>query len=127
MSKENELSRRERQIMDILHARGEALAREVQEQLPDPPSYSATRALLRILEDKGHIKHREDGGRYVYMPKGSRETASRSALARVVDTFFGGSARLAMAALIERADTELSEAELRKLETIVNKGRKEGR
>src|SRR5688572_17087177 len=108
MTEPQNLSRRERQIMDILHAKGEAVARQVQEALTDPPSYSAVRALLRILEEKGHIKHREEGNRYIYLPRGSREKASQSALQRVVSTFFGGSRRLAIAALLEEADAELS-------------------
>src|ERR1051325_11017584 len=96
-NQEHHLSRRERQIMDVLHARGQATAAEVLGALPDPPSYSAVRALLRILEDKGHVKHREDGTRYIYFPRPSRQTASRSALRRVVSTFFQGSTTEAVA------------------------------
>src|ERR1039458_1019907 len=88
MSAEAHLSRRERQIMDALHQRGHATAAEVQAALPDAPGYSAIRALLRILEDKGHVKHRREGARYVYLPRAKRETARRSALKRVVSTFF---------------------------------------
>ena len=91
MSTEVHLSRRERQIMDALHQRGRATAAEVLAALPDAPSYSAVRALLRILEEKGHVKHRREGARYVYLPRASRETARRSALKRVVSTFFQGS------------------------------------
>src|SRR5689334_8627146 len=105
MSQELHLSRRERQIMDVLHAKGAAAAAEVRSALPDPPSYSAVRALLRILEEKGFIRHREEGGRYVYLPRASKQAASRSALKRVVSTFFQGSATQAMAALLESADT----------------------
>jgi BlaI family transcriptional regulator, penicillinase repressor len=126
-TEDHHLSRRERQIMDVLHARQQATAAEVLDALPDPPSYSAVRALLRILEDKGHVKHRKDGGRYVYLPRASREAASRSALKRVVSTFFQGSATRTMAALLESADTELSEAELNKLHQIINKAKNEGR
>src|SRR5437667_2265095 len=111
---DHQLSRRERQIMDALHARGNATAAEVLAALPDPPSYSAVRALLRILEEKGHVKHRRDGARYVYLPRVSPETARRSALQRLVSTFFQGSVTQAMAALLETADTELSDAELKK-------------
>src|SRR3989442_15471789 len=93
-----QLSRRERQIMDVLHAHRRASAAEVLAALPDPPSYSAVRALLRILEEKGHVKHRRDGARYVYVPCASRAAASRSALQRVVATFFQGSVAQAMAA-----------------------------
>jgi BlaI family penicillinase repressor len=127
MAGQENLSRRERQIMDILHAKGEAAAKEVQEALPDPPSYSAVRALLRILEEKGQVKHREEGNRYFYVPRGSREKASQSALQRVVSTFFGGSRRLAIAALLEEADTELSPGELERLQKIINHAKQEGR
>src|SRR6185436_19343231 len=125
--KDHHLSRRERQIMDILHARSEATAAEVLADLPDPPSYSAVRALLRILEDKGHARHRQHGARYVYMPRVSRLTASRSALKRLVSTFFQGSAAQAVAALLETSDAKLSEAELNKLQDIIDQARKEGR
>jgi len=127
MSEPTELSRRERQIMDVLHAKGEATAKEVQEQLIDAPGYSAVRALLRILEEKGHAKHREEGNRYVYLPSVSREKASQSALERVVSTFFGGSKRLAIAALLEEADAELSAKDLKRLQEIIAQAKKEGR
>lgn len=127
MNDEPQLSRRERQIMDILHHRGEAGAAEVLEALPDPPGYSAVRALLRILEEKGHIRHRDEGGRYVYRPHVSREDARRGALQRVVNTFFQGSVTQTLAALLESADTELPETELRRLRQIIDKARKEGR
>ena len=126
MSTEPHLSRRERQIMDVLHARGRATVAEVLAALPDPPGYSAVRALLRILEEKGHVKHRREGARYVYLPRLSRETARRSALKRVVATFFQGSATQAMAALLETADTELSDAQLAKLQKIINQAKTEG-
>lgn len=113
--------------MDVLHARASATAAEVRAALPDPPGYSAVRALLRILEAKGHIKHRRQDARYVYLPRMSKETASRSALKRVVSTFFQGSVRQAMAALLEHADTELSDADLDQLQQIIQKARKEGR
>jgi predicted transcriptional regulator len=127
MNAELQLSRRERQIMDVLHAKGSGTAAEVLAALPDPPSYSAVRALLRILEDKGHIRHRVEGARYVYVPRVSRKTASRSALKRVVSTFFQGSVSQAVAALLEDADAELSGPELAKLQQIVKQARKEGR
>src|SRR5882672_11451766 len=116
---DHHLSRRERQIMDVLHARGQATAAEVLAALPNPPGYSAVRALLRILEDKGHVKHHRDGARYIYLPKASKEAASKSALRRVVSTFFQGSVTQAMAALLENSDTKLSDVELRKLEQII--------
>ena len=113
--------------MDALHQRGRATAAEVQAALPDAPSYSAVRALLRILEDKGHIRHRREGARYVYLPRTSPQTARRSALKRVVSTFFQGSVTQAMAALLETADTQLPDSELRKLQQMINQARKEGR
>jgi len=124
---DHQLSRRERQIMDILHAREQATAAEVLAALPDPPGYSAVRALLRILEEKGHIRHRRDGARYVYAPCVSRKNASRSALKRVVSTFFQGSVTQTMAALLETSDTQLTEADLTKLQQIIQQARKEGR
>jgi len=126
MNAEHHLSRRERQIMDVLHQRGHATAADVQAAMPDPPSYSAVRALLRILEEKGHIKHRREGARYVYLPRGTRETARRSALRRVVSTFFQGSVTQAMAALLDAADTQLPDSELQKLQQMINQARKEG-
>jgi len=113
--------------MDALHARQQATAAEVLAALPNPPGYSAVRALLRILEEKGHIKHRQEGARYVYLPRASRETASRSALKRVVSTFFEGSVPMALAALLGTADTRLSESELSRLQQIIKQARKEGR
>lgn len=113
--------------MDVLHARGRATAAEVLAALPDPPSYSAVRALLRILEEKGHVRHRREGARYVHLPVVSRETASRSALKRVVSTFFQGSIAQAMAALLETSDAQLSEAELNKLQEMISHTNKKGR
>ncbi len=113
--------------MDVLHAKSEATAAEVLGALPDPPSYSAVRALLRILEEKGHAKHRRDGARYVYVPRTSPKTARRSALKRVVSTFFQGSVTQTVAALLEGADAEVPDAELARLEQLIKKARKEGR
>jgi len=113
--------------MDVLHQRGRATAAEVQVAMPDPPGYSAVRALLRILEQKRHVKHLKEGARYIYFPRGSRETVRRSALKRVVTTFFEGSVARVMAALLETSDTRLSEAELQKMEELINQARKEGR
>lgn len=121
------LSRRERQIMDIVFARGEAAAAEVHAALPDAPSYSAVRALLRILEEKGHLKHREDGARYIYLPTEARGKASRSALQRVVRTFFDGSLSSAVAALVDAEGGKLSADELRRLEAIVAAAKKKTR
>jgi predicted transcriptional regulator len=116
------LSRRERQIMDVLYARGSATAVEIREALPDPPSYSAVRALLRILEEKGHARHEQQGPRYVYFPQVSRERARRSALKRLVSTFFGGSAAQAAAALI--GSETLSRDEVTRLTAMLARARK---
>ena len=113
--------------MDVLHTKESATATEVRAALPDPPGYSAVRALLRILEEKGHIRHRQDGVRYIYLPRTSKAAAGRSALKRLVSTFFQGSVTQAMAALLETADTQLSEAELGKLQQIIKQAKKEGR
>ena|SRR2546423_106486 len=127
MALEQHLSRRERQIMDVLYQRRRSTAAEVLAALPDPPSYSAVRALLRILEEKGHAKHVREGGRYVYLPRVSREKARRSALQRLVSTFFQGSISQAMVALLEDADTSLAEPELQRLEQLIRQARKQGR
>jgi predicted transcriptional regulator len=119
------LSRRERQIMDVIYARGQATAAEVTAALPDPPSYSAVRALLRILEQKGHLRHEEDGPRYVFLPTVSRDRARKSALRNLVRTFFDGSPAQAAAALIDQAD--LSDADVARLAAMIEKARKEGR
>jgi predicted transcriptional regulator len=119
------LSRRERQIMDAIYARGQATAAEVVAALPDPPSYSAVRALLRILEQKGHLRHEEDGPRYVFLPTVSRDRARKSALRNLVRTFFNGSSAQAAAALIDQAD--LSEDDAARLAEMIERARKEGR
>lgn len=119
------LSRRERQIMDIVYARGRATAAEVASALPDPPSYSAVRALLRILEQKGHLRHETDGARYVFVPTVPRDRARRSALRNLVRTFFDGSAAQAAAALLDSA--RLSDEDVKRLEHIIAKARQEGR
>src|SRR5260221_3721616 len=112
-------SRRERQIMDIVYAHGEAAAADVHEAMPDAQSYSAVRALRRILEEKGHLKHREDGARYIYLPTEPRGKASRSALRRVVQTFFDGSLSGAVAALVDAEGGKLSAEELKRIEAII--------
>lgn len=122
-----QLSRRERQIMDAIYRLGRATAQEVLDNIPEPPSYSAVRALLRVLEEKGHVKHRQDGPRYVYLPTVPREKASASALQQVVRTFFDGSAEDAMAALLDLSADDLSEEELNRLEALIGRARKEGR
>jgi len=118
-----QLSRRERQIMDIIYARGEATAQEVTEGMADAPSYSAVRALLRILEEKGVLKHREEGKRYVFLPVEPREKASRSALQQVVQTFFSGSLSGAVAALVDGRE-KISPEELKRLEDIIKQAKK---
>jgi len=122
-SKTEHLTRRERQIMDVIFSKGEATAADVQSALPDAPDYSAVRALLRILEDKGVLKHREDGPRYVYLPTQAPEQARRSALKRVVSTFFEGSLASAVASLVDAADGNLDAEELRRLEAIIKKAK----
>jgi predicted transcriptional regulator len=122
-----ELSRRERQIMEIIYARGEASAAQVLEELPDPPSYSAVRALLAILVQKGQLKHRaEQGRRYIYAPTRRRSKAGRSALVRVLETFYEGSLEKAVAALLQ-ADSKLSAEELERLSELIEQARQEGR
>lgn len=121
------LSRRERQIMDILYRLGSATAAEVQEHLPEPPSYSAVRALLRILEDKGHLKHEYDGPRYIYAPIVSRPVAQKSALKQIVRTFFDGSASQAVAALLDMSAKDLSVGELERLSKMVEQAKREGK
>jgi BlaI family penicillinase repressor len=119
------LSRRERQILDVLYARGSATAADVLDALPDPPSYSAVRALLRILESKAHARHEQQGTRYVYFPVVPRDSASRSALTRIVKTFFEGSAAQAAAALLD--SSTLSDDEFNHLSSLIERARREGR
>ncbi len=121
------LSRRERQIMDVIYSSGSATVQEVGSKIPDPPSYSAVRAMLRVLEEKGHVKHREDGPRYVYLPTVPRDEARQSALRQLVRTFFDGSAEQAAAALLGMTGPELTEQELDRLSEAIEMARKEGR
>ena len=121
------LSRRERQIMDIIYQRGSATAAEVLDNLPDPPSYSAVRALLKVLEVKGHLKHTQDGPRYIYSPKVSRDKAKHSAISHVVQTFFDGSAAQAVAALLDTSKSELSDEDLERLSKLIQNAKEEGR
>jgi len=122
---ETTLSRRERQIMDILFTLGRASGPEIQERLPDQPSYSGVRTILRVLERKGHIRHVEEGMRYVYLPVVAREKAKQSAIARLVATFFDGSAKAAAAAFLDPGTANLSEEDLKELERAIRKARKE--
>jgi predicted transcriptional regulator len=122
----SELSRRERQIMDFLYQQGRATAAEVQSVLPDPPSYSAVRAMLRVLEEKGHARHVQDGPRYVYVPRVARERAKRSALRHVVRTFFDGRPEEVVAALLDDRSSKLSDDELDRLARLIDRARQEG-
>jgi BlaI family transcriptional regulator, penicillinase repressor len=122
---DSSLSRRERQIMDILFTLGRASGPEIQERLPDQPSYSGVRTILRVLERKGHIRHVEEGMRYVYLPVVAREKAKQSAIARLVATFFNGSAKAAATAFLDPGTANLSEEDLKELERAIRKARKE--
>jgi len=123
----NELGRRERQIMDVVYRLGRASVAEVRENLPDPPTYSAVRAMLGFLEDKGYLRHEREGMKYVYLPTVDAKQARRSALQHMVKTFFNGSAAQAAAALIEMNDTQLSPDEIKRLSELIKKARQEGR
>jgi BlaI family transcriptional regulator, penicillinase repressor len=127
MSKSNHLnlSRRERQIMDVIYRKGEASAAEVLAEIPEPPSYSAVRAMLRVLEEKGHVKHIEKGLRYVFKPTVARDKARQSALKQVLETFFDNSRELAVAALLKDSDAKLSDAELNRLSQLIEKAKKD--
>lgn len=121
------LSRRERQCLDVLFQRGEATVTEVMEALADPPSYSAVRATLNVLVEKGHAQHRQDGPRYVYLPTIPAETARTAAVRHLVQTFFGGSHEEAMVALLELSDTKVSRDAVERLTRKISAARKEGR
>ena len=120
------LSRRERQIMDVVYQLGEVTAAEVQERLPEAPSYSAVRAMLRILEDKGHVSHVEDGPRYVYRPVVARDAARQTAVSHLLRTFFDGSVEAAMTALLDATDRRLSGAEVDRLSALIEQRKREG-
>jgi predicted transcriptional regulator len=120
------LSRRERQIIDILYRRGRATAAEVMEDLPGRPSYSTVRTQLRVLEEKGHVHHEDDGQRYVYSPAAPRGTVRRSALKHLVETFYEGSVEQAVAALLGGDGARLTTEQLDRVEDLIRKARKEG-
>lgn len=122
---DSDLSRRERQIMDILFARGRATGQEIQAGLPDQPNYSSVRTILRVLERKGYVRHSEEGLRYVYEPTVAREAARTSALQRLIRTFFDGSAKEAVAALLDPSTFHLSEEELNDLARTIAHAKKE--
>jgi predicted transcriptional regulator len=117
------ISRRERQILDVLFRLGRATVTEVRDRLPDPPSYSAVRALLRILEQKGHVRHLQDGPRYVFMPTVRRDSAKRSALRHLVNTFFEGSSAAVLASLFEMSARDLTDDELTQLKGLIDAAR----
>ena len=121
------LSRRERQIMDALYKLGEATVGEVMDLMPDPPSYSAVRATLRVLEEKGHVQHKQDGPRYLYLPTVPRDKAQSTALAHLVGTFFDGSVEQAVMALLSMPESRMSDKDLSKLAAKVREAEKEGR
>jgi len=123
---EHKLSRRERQIMDVLYQRQRASAAEIRDSLASPPSYSAVRALLRILEEKGHIRHAEKDLRYVYFPTVSRRRVRRAALRHLVETFFDGSAAQTVATLLDPSTARMSESELDRISELIAKARKGG-
>jgi BlaI family penicillinase repressor len=121
------LSRRERQVMDILHRRTGATVAEIMADLPDPPTYSAVRSVLRILGEKALIKHKEDGPRYIYYPAEPTETAREDVLAHVVRTYFGDSPEQAVTALLRMSDVDLSDAEIKRLRSSIRRARQSGR
>lgn len=121
------LGSRERQIMEVIYRLGRATVAEVLEQLEDPPSYSAVRAMLRILEDKGHLRHEQDGPRYLYLPVVSSERARRSILQDIVKRLFDNSTEKAVAALIESSSARMSDAELERLRRLITAARRQGR
>ena len=121
------LSRRERQIMDILYQRGKSSASEVLEAMPDPPGYSAVRAMLRVLEEKGHVKHQAEGLKYVYVPTVARDKAKRSAVKHLLDTFFKDAPEQVVAALLDVSSTRLTRAELDRMAEMIEKAKREGK
>ena len=124
-SESNQLSRRERQIMDALYHLNEASVADVRKNMPDPPGYTAVRTMLKILEEKGFVVHREDGRRYVYKPKASAKRVGKSALKRVVDVFFGGSLENALAAHLSDSKATLSPQEVERLRILIEEAQRE--
>ena len=122
-----QLGRRERQIMDVIYRRGKASVAEVRAELPDPPSYSAVRAMLGFLEDKGYLRHQQSGLKYVYLPAQDTRQVRASALQHMVKTFFGGSPEQAVAALLEMSDNKLSSKDRQYLSQLIKKAQQEGR
>ncbi|MBZ5576154.1 MAG: BlaI/MecI/CopY family transcriptional regulator [Acidobacteriia bacterium] len=120
-------SRRERQIMEILYQRGKTSASEVRAAMPDAPSYSAVRAMLRVLEDKGHVTHQAEGLKYVYVPVVNRDKAKRSAMKNLLDTFFSDSPEQAVAALLDVSSRRLTSQELDRMAEMIEKAKREGK
>ncbi len=127
MKGQKNLSRRERQIMDIVYVMGRVSVAQVLERIPNPPSYSAIRALLKVLEKKGHLKHKQEGPRYIYFPTLPREQARRNALKHIMQTFFDDSTEDVVAALLNISEGNLSEEDYKRLAELIKKARKEGR
>jgi BlaI family penicillinase repressor len=127
LKEQQRLSRRERQIMDVLYRMGRATAAEVHQAIPDPPGYSAVRAMLRVLEEKKHIRHEEKDLRYVFIPVVPREKARRSAVRHLLDTFFDGSPEQAVATLLDVSSDKLSEEKFDQLTALIEKAKQEGR
>ena len=126
MKKQDQLSARERQIMDLIYAKGEATATEILESLPDPPSRNAVRTFLRILEEKGHLKHKNRGREYVFRPTRPRVRAGQSAVQHVLKTFFDGSLERAIAVHLANPSTKISRDELKRLEALIREAKEEG-
>ncbi len=127
MASREDLSRRERQIMDVLYRSGQASAADIQKALPKAPTYTAVRTLLGILEQKGHVRHFSDGPRYIYEPIIPREEVAESAIHNVLQTFFDGSIERAMATLLTREEANLTDEQLARLAAMIEEARKEGR
>jgi BlaI family transcriptional regulator, penicillinase repressor len=122
-----DLGRRERQILDVIFRLGEASVGSVLQHMPDPPAYDSVRTMIRLLERKGFLRHRREGTKYVYRPTQSQESASRSALSHLMNTFFRGSAAETMAAIFDVSSDDLTDQELERLEQLIEQARKEGR
>ena len=127
MSTAGSLSRRERQIMDILYQRGKASASDVREAMEAAPGYSAVRAMLRVLEEKGHVRHQAEGLKYVYVPVVAPDKAKQSAVKHVMETFFNGSAEQIVAALLDGSSTRLTREELDRMSEMIEQAKKEGK
>jgi predicted transcriptional regulator len=127
VSAASQLSRRERQIMDLIYRHGRATAAEIHEQLPEPPVAAAVRTMLRILEEKGQLRHEKEGPRHIYYPVTPRSVAQRSAVRHMVGTFFGGSRAAAIAALLDESDRPLSDDERAELTGVIKRLRADGK